>query len=91
MTQTGTIHAHRALVAGAWASRSPANVRRHVQLRLAKPSQGIQDSSGKAQGRLCQNSRPVLAGGKHVHQVVAIARERVGCMWAIAKEIPVTR
>jgi transposase len=30
ITKTGTSHARRALVEGAWASRSPANIRRHL-------------------------------------------------------------
>src|SRR5215470_14994871 len=36
ITKTGNAHARRALLEGAWAYRSPAKVRRHLQLRLAK-------------------------------------------------------
>jgi transposase len=36
MTKTGNTHARRALVAGAWAYRSPAKVRRPLQRRLEK-------------------------------------------------------
>jgi hypothetical protein len=33
-----------------------------------------------------------MARGKNAHQVVvAIARELVGFMWAMAKQVPVTR
>jgi len=42
------------IVEGAWASRSPAKVSRHLQLRLETQSKIIQDISGKAQVRLCQ-------------------------------------
>jgi transposase len=52
MTQTGHSQARRALREGAWASRSPAKVRRHRQLRLAKLPKPIQASRGQAQGRL---------------------------------------
>jgi transposase len=41
--------------------------------------------------RLCKRFRRLLARGKHANQVVvAIARELVGFMWAIAKQVPVT-
>jgi transposase len=91
LTTAGNTHARRALVEGAWADRYPANVSRPLQLRLAKPSKAIQDSSWKAQVRLGTRYRRLMARGKHAHQVVvALARELVGCMWAIAKQVPVT-
>jgi transposase len=87
ITKTGNSQARRALVAGAWAYRYPAKVRRHRQLRLEKVPKPIQDSSGKAQVRLCKRSRPVSARGKNAHQVVvAIARELSACMGAMAQE-----
>jgi transposase len=91
MTKAGNTHARRALVEGAWAYRYPAKVSRPLQLRLAKQPKMIQDISWKAQVRRCKRSRRLVATGKHANVVpVAIARELVGCMWAIAKEIPVT-
>lgn len=57
MTKTGTTHARRALVEGAWASRYPAQVSRHLQLRLEKRPAALQAISGKAHVRLCK-SRP---------------------------------
>jgi hypothetical protein len=45
----------------------------------------------KAPVRLWQCNRPLLARGQHATQVVvAMARELVGCMWAIAHQMPVT-
>jgi len=91
MTKAGNTHARRALVEGAWAYRSPAKVRRHRQLRLETQPKIIQDIRWKAQVRLCQRSRRLVARGQHAHVVtVAMARELVGCMWAMAKEMPVT-
>ena len=91
ITKTGNTHARRALLAGAWASRSPATISRHLQLRLEKVPQPIQDMSGKAQVRLCKRDRQLSARGKNPNQVVvAIARERSACMWAIAQEVPLT-
>jgi transposase len=87
--QAGNTHARRALVEGAWASRSPAKGSRHLQLRLEKQPKIIPDISWKAQGRLCQRSRQLVARGTHANVVtVAIARELAGCMWAMAKEGP---
>jgi transposase len=91
ITKAGNTHARRALVEGAWAYCYPAKVSRHLQLRLEKQPKAIQDISWKAQVRLCKRYRRLIARGKHANQVVvAIARERVGFMWAIAKQVPVT-
>jgi hypothetical protein len=91
ITQAGNTPARRALVEGAGASRYPAPVSRPLQLSLAKLPQVIQDISGKAPGRRCQRSRRLGSRGKHAHVVtVALARELVGCMWAIAQQVPVT-
>jgi transposase len=90
-TQAGHTHARRARVDGAWAFRDAANVSRHLQRRLSKHPNIIQDMSWKAHGRLCTRSRRLLARGKHAHQVVvAMARALVGLMWAMAHEGPVT-
>jgi hypothetical protein len=91
MTTAGHTHARRALVEGAWAYRYPAKVSRHLQLRLETPPTLIQDLSWKAQVRLCQRDRRLVAKGKHANVVTAaIARELVGFLWAIAQEVPVT-
>jgi transposase len=91
ITQTGNPHARRALVEGAWAYRYPAKVSRHLHLRLEKQPKIIQDISWKAQVRLCKRYRRLIARGKHANQVVvAMAREWVGFLWAMAKEVAVT-
>jgi transposase len=90
ITKTANTHARRALVEGAWAYRDPAKVSRHLQLRLEKLPKPIQDTSWKVQVRLCKRGRQLSARGKNPHQVVvAIARELIACMWAIAKQVPV--
>jgi transposase len=90
ITKAGNTHARRALVEGAWAYRYPAKVSRHLQLRLEKQPKMIQDISWKAQVRLCKRYRQLGARGKHANIVtVASARELVGFMWAIAKQLPV--
>lgn len=90
ITKAGNTHARRVLVEGAWAYRYPAQIRRHVPLRLEKQPKMIQDSSWKAQVRLCQRDRRLVARGKHAHGVtVAMARELTGFMGAMAKPVPV--
>jgi transposase len=92
ITAAGHTHARRALVEGAWAYRYPAKVSRHIQLRLEQLPKPIQDLSWKAQVRRCQRFRRLMARGQHANQVVvAIARELVGFMWAIAHQVPVIR
>jgi len=91
LTNAGNAPARRALVEGAWAYRSPAKVSRHLQLRRETPPKVIQDISWKAQVRLCQRDRRLVSRGHHPNVVtVAMARERTGFMWAIAKQVPVT-
>jgi hypothetical protein len=66
-------------------------VSRHLQRRLEKLPKPIQDTSGKAQVRLCTRYRQLSARGKNPHHVVvAIARALIACMWAIAKQVQVT-
>jgi transposase len=91
ITKAGNTHARRALVEGAWASRSPAKVSRHLPLRLEKQPKIIQDIRGKAQVRLCTHDRQLVVKGKHANVVTgAIARELAGFMWAIATQLPLT-
>ena len=91
LTKTGNTHARHALVEGAWAYRYPAKVSRHLLLRLERLPKAVQDISWKAQVRLCKRYRKLSARGKHTNQVVlAIARELIAFMWAMAKEVPVT-
>ncbi len=90
ITKAGNTHARRALIEGAWAYRYPAKVSRHLQVRLEKLPKPLQDISWKAQVRLCKRDRKLSARGKHPNQVVvAIARELIAFMWAIAREVPV--
>lgn len=90
MTQAGNSHARRGLVESAWAYRDPAQVSRQLPLRLETPPQIIQDIRGKAQVRLCNRYRRLVARGQHATLVtVAIARELAGFLGALAREIPI--
>ncbi len=75
--------------AGAWRSRYPSKVSRHLQLRLEKLPAEVQAIAWKAQVRLCKRYRQMTARGKHVNEVVvAIAREMAAFAWAIARIVP---
>ena len=51
----------------------------------------LQDSSWQAHGRLWQRDRRLVSRGKHANVVtVAMARALAGCMWAMAREVPIT-
>jgi transposase len=85
--KTGHSHARRALGEGAWADRSPATIRRHLHLRLAKRPPALQAISWKAQVRLCTRYRQLMAQGTPAKQVVvAMARAWSAGMWAMAKQ-----
>ena len=91
ITKAGNSHARRALIEGAWAYRYPAKVSRHLQLRLEQLPKSIQDISWKAQVRLCKRYRKLTARGKNDNLVVvAIARELIAFMWAIAQAVPLS-
>ncbi len=91
ITKTGHAHARRALIEGAWAYRYPAKVSRQLQWRWEQRPKPLQDLSWKAQVRLCQRDRRLMARGKHPKRVVvAIAPELSALMWAIAHQGPVT-
>ena len=69
--------------------RTHEDALKDLQLRLEKVPKAIQDSSWKAQVRLCKRYRRLMARGKNINQVVAIAREMAACVWAIAREVAV--
>jgi len=90
ITKTGNGRARLARVEGAWAYRYPAKVSEHLQRRIDRLPKPMQDIGWKAQVRLCQRFRRLVARGKHpAVAVTAIARELIAFMWAIAKEVPI--
>jgi transposase len=91
ITKTGNGHARRVLVEAAWAYRFSAKIARAHQIRQENQPQAVRDIAWKAQLRLCRRYQRLLAKGKTKNVVVtAIARELVGFMWAIAKEVKPT-
>ncbi|MGF1622477.1 MAG: transposase, partial [Rhodomicrobiaceae bacterium] len=90
ITKAGNALARRALIEGAWTYRMQARISRKLHDRNEKLPQPIRDIAWKAQLRLCNRYRRLAAAGKaKVVVTTAIAREMVGFLWAIARQIPV--
>lgn len=88
ITKTGNGHARRMLVEAAWAYHFPAKVARPLQLRQEGQSAAVRDIAWKAQLRLCRRYQRLTAKGKTRQVVItAIARELIGFMWAVAREV----
>lgn len=89
ITKAGNGQARRALIEGAWTYRMQARVSRKLYDRLEDLPQGIRDTAWKAQVRLCARYRRLVAKGKpKVVVTAAIAREMIGFIWAIARQVP---
>jgi transposase len=89
ITKAGNPHVRRVLIEAAWCARYRPARSHHMQLRLARVPPEIQDIAWKAQVRLHQRYRRMLARGKSLqHTIVAIARELAGFVWAIGQKLP---
>lgn len=88
ITRTGNGHARRALVESAWNYRFPARKTRDIEKRAEQTSAAVQAIAWEGQKRLCGRYQTLLRSGKLKQQVtVAVARELVGFIWAIACEV----
>ena len=88
ITKAGNALARRVLIEGAWTYRMPARVSRKLHDRLEPLPDTIRDIAWKAQSRLCGRYRHLVAAGKtKVVVTTAIAREMVGFIWAIARQV----
>ena len=89
ITKTGNGHVRRMLVESSWSYRFPARKTAHLQRRAAVTSDSIQAIAWKAQKRLCGRYRKMtqVQGKLPVVACTAIARELLGFIWAIAKEV----
>jgi len=90
ITKAGSTLARRALVEGAWTYRLPARVSNTLKSRIEPLPKPVRDIAWKAQVRLCARYRRLSAAGKPKTVVTtAIAREMIGFLWAIAREVKV--
>lgn len=89
ITKTGNSHARRICVESAWSYRYQARVTQPLLKRQKDLPGNIRQIAWKAQVRLCARFRRLRARGKPTQVVVvAIARELVAFMWAIARQVP---
>ena len=90
ITKTGNQHARRVLVEAGWAYRFHAKVSKEMQKRQESVPLSVRDIAWKAQLRLTKRFRAMANNGKPRNViVVAMAREIVAFMWAIAHEVPI--
>jgi len=88
ITKTGNGHVRRVVVESAWSYRLPARKTAHLQRKAKKTSEAVQEIAWKAQKRLCRRYWHLIQKGKlQVQACTAVARELVGFIWAIAREV----
>lgn len=89
ITKAGNGHIRRILIESAWTYRFPARMSRELVVRQENQPQVVRDIAWRAQLRLCSRYRRLQARGVHQNKVcVAIARELVGFVWDIARQLP---
>jgi hypothetical protein len=85
ITKSGDIHARTLLIEAAHSYRFPARITRHKLAVVDAVPEAVRAIAWKAQTRLCQRYRQMMAKGKPKPVVVtAIARELAGFVWSIA-------
>lgn len=88
ITKAGNGAARRVLIEAAWTYRFPARISRELLLRQERLAKPIRDIAWKAQERLCRRYRRLIwAGRLTTVATAAIARELVGFVWAIARQV----
>jgi transposase len=85
ITKSGDIHARTLLVEAAHSYRFPARLARCKLAAVDAVPEAVRAIAWKAQTRLCQRYRHMMAKGKPTQVIVtAIARELAGFVWSIA-------
>ena len=88
ITKTGNAHLRRVVVEAAWAYRHRPDVGATLRKRQEQVSEEVKEIAWKAQQRLHQRYRKLLAKGKNKLVVVtAIGRELLGFIWAIGIKV----
>lgn len=88
ITKTGNGHLRRALVEAAWAYRFRPAIGPSLRERQQCLSAAVREISWKAQHRLHSRYVKLERKGKHRNvAIIAVARELLGFVWAIGKEV----
>jgi transposase len=85
ITKSGDTHARTLLIEAAHSYRFPARITRRQLAGVDTVPEAVREIAWKAQTRLCQRYRHMMAKGKPTPVIVtAIARELAGFVWSIA-------
>ena len=88
ITRTSNGHARRVLVEAAWSYRFPARQTAHLRRKARGAPEAAKRVAWAAQKRLCPRYLHLLRAGKPTQMAcAAIARELLGFIWAIAREV----
>jgi transposase len=88
ITKTGNAHLRRVVVEAAWAYRHRPSVGATLRKRQEPVSEEVKEIAWKAQQRLHERYRKLLAKGKNKGVVVtAVGRELLGFIWAIGIQV----
>jgi transposase len=95
ITKTGNAHLRRIVGEAAWAYRHRPRIAGALSLRQEGLSEEVKEIAWKAQHRLHDRYRRLVAKGKLKQQVItAVARELLGFIWAIGmhveRQVPAT-
>lgn len=91
ITKAGNGRVRHMLVESAWTYRHPPKIGKVKLYRLEQASPAVREIAWKAQSRLTTRYRKLATRGKRTTVVcTAIARELVGFMWAVAREVHTT-
>jgi transposase len=90
ITKAGNTEARRILTQTAWSYRFPARVPPEAIDEYMAVATSVRQIAWKAQVRLCQRYRKMIARGKCTQiAIVAIARELLAFIWEIGQMVPI--
>lgn len=88
ITKAGNGRVRHMLVESAWTYRHPPKIGKTKLYGLEQVSPAVREIAWKAQSRLTARYQKLAARGKRTTVVcTAIARELVGFMWAVARQV----
>ena len=88
ITKSGNSHLRRILIECAWSYRYKAHMSEAIRKRQEGQPVFARLIAWKAQVRLCQKYRNLVSKGKSGSiAVTAVARELLGFIWAVAREV----
>lgn len=89
VTKAGNAHVRHVMVQAAWHSRHPPSLSAALRRRQRDQPERVKAIAWKAQVRLHRRFRRLVGRGKPRQKAaVAVAREMLGFVWAIAQEVP---